>query len=221
MNKEMEMIRRVSGPYNLNTYVLACKKTREALIIDPGGPAEDLAALVREKGLKPLWILNTHGHADQVFSTPSFKQNFDIPSCLHGADDDFFRDPEVREKTRRAVGLPPPYPADVRLAHKDEIRFGKICLTVIHTPGHTPGSVCFLCQGRLFTGDAVFVGEAGRTDLPGGDLPRLIESIRVRILPLDKKTIIHPGHHHGQEFESTLEREMKENIYITDFILEH
>jgi len=117
------------------------------------------------------------------------------------------------------VGLPPPYPADVRLAHMDEIRFGDIRLTVIHTPGHTPGSVCFLCQGRLFTGDAVFVGEAGRTDLPGGDLPRLIESIRIRIIPLDKKNIIHPGHHHGQEFESTLEREMKENIYITDFIL--
>lgn len=219
MNKEMEMIRRVSGPYNLNTYVLVCKKTGEALIIDPGGPAAALAALVREKGLKPLWILNTHGHADPVFSTPSFKQDFDIPSCIHGADDDFFRDPEVREKTRRAVGLPPPYPADIRLTDRDEIRFGALCLTVIHTPGHTPGSVCFLCQGRLFTGDAVFVGEAGRTDLPGGDLPRLIESIRTRIIPLDKKTIIHPGHHHGQEFESTLEREMKENIYITDFIL--
>jgi glyoxylase-like metal-dependent hydrolase (beta-lactamase superfamily II) len=220
MIKDMEMIRRVSGPYNLNTYVLVCKKTREALIIDPGGPAKALVSLVREKGLAPLWILNTHGHADPVFSTPSFKQGFDIPSCLHGADDDFFRDPEVREKTRKAVGLPPPYPADIRLAHKDEIRFGNLCLTVIHTPGHTPGSVCFLCRGRLFTGDAVFVGEAGRTDLPGGDLPQLIESIRTRIIPLDKKTIIHPGHHHGQEFESTLEREMKENIYITDFILE-
>jgi len=215
----LEVIRRVSGPYNLNTYVLVCKKTREALIIDPGGTAEALAALVREKGLAPLRILNTHGHADPVFSIPSFKQDFDIPSCLHRADDDFFRDPEVREKTRRAVGLPPPYPADVRLADRDEIRFGNICLTVIHTPGHTPGSVCFLCRGRLFTGDAVFVGEAGRTDLPGGDLPRLIESIRTRIIPLDKKTIIHPGHHQGQEFESTLEREMKENIYITDFIL--
>jgi len=220
MIHHMEMIRRVSGPYNLNTYVLACKKTRKALIIDPGGPAEDLCVLVREKGLKPLWILNTHGHADPVFSTPSFKRDFDVPSCLHGADDDFFRDPEVREKTRRAVGLLPPYPADVRLADKDEIRFGKICLTVIHTPGHTPGSACFLCQGRLFTGDAVFVGEAGRTDLPGGDLPRLVESIRTRIIPLDKKTIIHPGHHQGQEFESTLEREMAQNIYITDFILE-
>lgn len=220
MNKEMEMIRRVSGPYNLNTYVLACNKTREALIIDPGGQAEALSALVREKGLSPLRILNTHGHADPVFSTPSFKQDFDIPSCLHGADDDFFRDPEVREKTSKAVGLPPPYPADIRLVHKDEIRFGNLCLKVIHTPGHTPGSVCFLCRDRLFTGDAVFVGEAGRTDLPGGNLPRLIESIRTRIMPLDKKTIIHPGHHHGAEFESTLEREMTQNIYITDFILE-
>ncbi|MFA5902341.1 MAG: MBL fold metallo-hydrolase [Desulfobacula sp.] len=216
---QSDIIRRVSGPFNLNTYVLVCKKTRAALIIDPGGPAEALAALVREKDLAPLRILNTHGHADQVFSTPSFKQDFDIPSCLHGDDDDFFRDPDVREKTRKAVGLPPPYTADIRLAHGDMIRFGKIFLTVIHTPGHTPGSVCFLCEGHLFTGDAIFVGEAGRTDLPGGNLPLLIESIQTRIMTLDLHTIIHPGHHQGEEFESTLEKEMKENIYITDFIL--
>ena len=216
---QLDIIRRVSGPFNLNTYVLACKNTREAIIIDPGGPAESLMALVKGKGLIPLRILNTHGHADPFFSTHFFKNEFPVPSCLHGDDDDFFRDPDVREKTRKAVGLPPPYPADVRLAHGDVIRFGETTLTVIHTPGHTPGSSCFLCEGHLFTGDAIFVGEAGRTDLPGGNLPLLIDSIKTRIMPLDKKTMIHPGHHHGEEFESTLEKEMTENIYITDFIL--
>ena len=216
----LEIIRRVSGPFNLNTYVLSCKNTREAVIIDPGGETDSLISLMREKSLIPLRILSTHGHTDQVFSTPVFKKEFPVPSCLHGADDDFFRDPDVREKTKKAVGLPPPYPADIRLSHGDEIRFGEIFLMVIHTPGHTPGSSCFLCEGHLFTGDAIFVGEAGRTDLPGGNLPQLIDSIKTRIMPLDKKTIIHPGHHHGQEFESTLEKEMTENIYITDFILE-
>ncbi len=218
MIQNIEIIRRVSGPFNLNTYVLICKVSRESVIVDPGGPAQSLVALIRKKNIIPLRILNTHGHADPVFSTLSFKKEFTVPSCLHGDDDDFFKDRTVQEKTRKAVGLSPPYPADIRLADKDEIRFGKSCLTVIHTPGHTPGSACFLCEGRLFTGDAIFVGEAGRTDLPGGDLPRLIESIRNRIIPLDKKTVIHPGHHQGEEFESTLEREMTRNIYITDFI---
>ncbi len=214
-----DIIRRVSGPFNLNTYVLVCKNTREAVIIDPGGETDSLIFLMREKNLIPLRILNTHGHADSYFSTQAFKKEFPVPSCLHGDDDDFFRDPDVREKTRKAVGLPPPYPADIRLAHGDEIRFGETGLAVIHTPGHTPGSSCFLCEGHLFTGDAIFVGEAGRTDLPGGNLPQLIESIKTRIMPLDLQTIIHPGHHHGEEFESTLEKEMTENIYITDFIL--
>ena len=216
----LEIIRRVSGPFNLNTYVLACKNTREAVIIDPGGETDALIAMIREKNIIPLRILNTHGHADQIFSTQTFKKEFPVPSCLHGDDDDFFKDPDVREKTKKAVGLPPPYPADIRLSHGDEIRFGETLLTVIHTPGHTPGSSCFLCEGHLFTGDAIFVGEAGRTDLPGGNLSLLIDSIKTRIMPLDKKTIIHPGHHQGEEFESTLEREMTENIYITDFILD-
>ncbi len=215
----LDIIRRVSGPFNLNTYILVCKTTREAVIIDPGGPTDQLLALTRERNFTPVRIVHTHGHADPVFSIPEFKAHFPVPSCIHGDDDDFFKDPDVREKTRKAVGLPPPYPADIRLSHGDGIRFGKICLTVIHTPGHTPGSVCFLCEGHLFTGDAIFVGEAGRTDLPGGNLPQLIDSIRTRIMTLNLQTIIHPGHHQGEEFESTLEKEMKENIYITDFIL--
>lgn len=218
---QTDLIRRVSGPYHLNTYLLVCPETRKTVIIDPGGPEKDLIELIWQNSLVPVRILNTHGHADQFFSTGAFKRTFPIPSCLHEADDRFFMDPGVREKTYRAVGLPPPYPADIRLFDGDEIVFGHASLTVIHTPGHTPGSVCFLCQNRLFTGDAIFIGEAGRTDLPGGNLDQLIFSIRTRILPLDKKTIIHPGHHHGEPAESTLEIQMKENIYITDFILDN
>jgi glyoxylase-like metal-dependent hydrolase (beta-lactamase superfamily II) len=151
----------------------------------------------------------------------TFKKIAPIPYCLHEADDDFFKDPEVRRKTKQSVGLPPPYPADIRMKEGDSIAFGFCELAVIHTPGHTPGSVCLLCEDHLFTGDAVFVGEAGRTDLPGGDLQCLIDSIRVKILPLDKKTVILPGHHHtGEPTWSTLEQEMKTNIHITDFILD-
>lgn len=205
----------------MNTCFLICRTTRKTIIIDPGSPTGEVLDFIREQDIIPEKILNTHGHADQFFSAEEFKDSFDVPYCLHAEDDLFFRDPDVREKTRKSVGLPPPYPADRRLSDKDRVCFGESELTVIHTPGHTPGSVCFLCGKHLFTGDTLFVGEGGRTDLPGGDLPQMINSIRERILPLDKKTMIHPGHHHsGDPVFSTLEKETKTNIYITDLILD-
>lgn len=217
----MRWFRIMSGPYNLNTYILACDSTQKAVVIDPGGPAEDLAAWLKERFLDVESVLMTHGHADQFFSMTQFKKIFPVPYCLHQQDDEFFRDTRVREKTRKAVGLPPPYPADILLKHGDLTAFGSNRIKVIHTPGHTPGSCCFLCGDRLFTGDAVFVGEAGRTDLPGGNLDRLIDSIRDRILPLGEHIHIHPGHHHkGMPVSSTIGQEMKTNIYITDFILD-
>jgi len=93
-------------------------------------------------------------------------------------------------------------------------------MEVIHTPGHTPGSVCYLAEGNLFTGDTLFVGAAGRTDLAGASLNTLLESIENRLLTLPESTVIWPGHDYGDTPCSTLEREMKENIYITDFILD-
>ncbi len=219
--KYTEMIRQVSGPYNLNTYFLICRKSRKTIIIDPGGAPDKLVDFISRNNLKPLNILMTHGHADQFFSMEAFKKVHDIPYCIHESDDLFFKKTNVRETTKRMVGLPPPYPADIKLIDRQRICFGEAVLTVIHTPGHTPGSACFLCEDHLFTGDAIFVGEAGRIDLPGGDLNLLVESIKTKIMPLDKRTIIHPGHHHkGDPSESTIEKEMKTNIYITDFILD-
>ena len=221
MSEPFAVHRIMSGPYHLFTYVLSCNRTGECLIIDPGDRAEKLTAFIRTHDLTPTCLLLTHGHADQFFVTEEFKGEWDIPCCIHRDDDFFFSDPVVREATRKAVGLPPPCPADIELAHGDVIDFGETALSVIHTPGHTPGSACFLLEDHLFTGDTLFVGEAGRTDLPGGDLDRLIVSIRDRILPLPPETLIFPGHHHpGTELSSTLEKEMRENIYITDFLLD-
>ncbi|MEH0019485.1 MAG: MBL fold metallo-hydrolase [Desulfobacter sp.] len=221
MSDQVEIHRIMSGPYHMNTYVLACPRTREALVIDPGDKADVLGRFLKSHGLSPIRLLLTHGHADQFFVTEDFKALWDIPYCIHRSDADFFSDPGVRAATFKAVGLPPPYPADIALAHGDRIGFGDQSLSVIHTPGHTPGSACFLCCDMLFTGDTLFVGDVGRTDLPGGDLDGLIASIRDRILPLPEKTRILPGHHHPESTkESTLAREMRENIYITDFILD-
>ncbi|WP_320042427.1 MBL fold metallo-hydrolase [uncultured Desulfobacter sp.] len=217
----IQKLRRITGPYNLNTYFLVCKESRKAVIIDPGGKAEEVADFIRKNDIIPDKVLLTHGHADQFFSMAAFKKIAGIPYCLHEADDDFFKKPEIRSKMKRSLGLPPPYPADIRMKDGDTVNFGCCELSVIHTPGHTPGSVCLLCEDHLFTGDTLFVGEAGRTDLPGGNLNCLIDSIRVKILPLDKKTVILPAHHHTNDPpRSTLEQEMKTNIHITDFILD-
>jgi glyoxylase-like metal-dependent hydrolase (beta-lactamase superfamily II) len=221
MPETFTMHRIMSGPYHLLTYILACTQTRECLIIDPGDRTEKLVAFLKTRDLTPTHLLLTHGHADQFFVTEEFKRVWDIPYCIHREDEAFFRDPGIRDATRKAVGLPPPYPADIELAHGDIIHFGDNSLSVIHTPGHTPGSACFLLRDHLFTGDTLFVGEAGRTDLPGGNLDQLITSIRERIMPLPAKTQIFPGHHNpGSELSTTLEREKQENIYITDFILD-
>ena len=221
MADQLEVFPRMSGPYHLTTYFLTCRSTRQTIVVDPGGRPEDLTAFMRGEQLVPLALIMTHGHADPAFSADQFKQDWDVPYCIHGADDDFFQDPRVRAATRKSVGLPPPYPADLLLAHGQHLTFGRLTLEVIHTPGHTPGSCCFLCENRLFSGDTLFVGEAGRTDLPGGDLEVMIRSIRERILPLSPETKMYPAHHHGDSpLFSTLARERKENIYITDFILD-
>ena len=221
MDTPFNILRRVSGPYYLNTYFLTCRETGDTLIIDPGDTARTLVEYARHHHLNPVMVLVTHGHVDTAFAMDEFRKTFDVPYAIHGGDADFFTDPQVRKQTELAVGLPPPPPEDQRLKHGEFIHFGDCRAQVIHTPGHTPGSVCLKAREYLFTGDTLFVGEAGRTDLPGGDLDRLIASIRDRLLKLPPYTILLPGHHHpNTPARSTLAREMEENIYITDFILD-
>ncbi len=139
---------------------------------------------------------------------------------MHEADDKFFNDPAVRETSSQELGLPPPDPVDIKLKDGDVLQVGMLNIDVIHTPGHTPGSVCYLVEGNLFTGDTLFVGAAGRTDLIGGSLNTLIESIEEKLIVLPKQTVVWPGHDYGESPSSTIGREMEENPYITDFILD-
>jgi glyoxylase-like metal-dependent hydrolase (beta-lactamase superfamily II) len=214
------ILRRETGPFRVNTYIVYCPFTREAVIIDPAGYTEELVMLIRDRGLRMTRILNTHGHADHVFSNRKFKDAYAITTSMHRDDNRFFQDPAVREATFRETGLPSPDPTDIELSDHDVIPVGRYRIRVIHTPGHTPGSVCFHVDGHLFTGDTLFVGDVGRTDLPGGNLDTLVQSLKTRIVILDRDTVIHPGHDYGETPESTLAREMEENPYITDFVLD-
>ena len=208
------------GEYQVLTYLLACPETKAGALIDPAGEEERLAAWVREQGVELKYILNTHAHPDHTLGNARIKEIFGVPVAFHRADDEFFASPEGREVAAGELGLSPPEPADIRLEDGNIIDLGKLRIEVLHTPGHSPGSVCFLVEGHLFTGDTLFVGAAGRTDLGGASLETMLESIEKRILTLPDETIIHPGHDYGDTPSSTLGREREENIYITDFILE-
>jgi hydroxyacylglutathione hydrolase len=207
------------GPFQVMTYLVACPHTREAVIIDPAGEEDKILDLIQTQGMKVKYILNTHGHSDHVLGNAKLKEILKVPVCMHEADDRFFSDKAVREKSSKELGLPPPDPADIRLKDEDTVEVGTLKITVIHTPGHTPGSVCYLIDGNLFCGDTLFVGAAGRTDLIGGSLETLLESLERRLIVLPKETIVWPGHDYGDTPTSTIGREMEENPYITDFIL--
>ena len=207
------------GPFQVMTYLVACPHTREAVIIDPAGEEDKLLSLTKTENVKVKYILNTHGHADHVLGNPKLKEVLKTPVCMHEADDRFFSDKAVREKTSEELGLPPPDPADIRLKDDDVVEVGTLKIKVIHTLGHTPGSVCYLVDGNLFSGDTLFVGAAGRTDLIGGSLETLLESLEKRLIVLPKETMVWPGHDYGDTPTSTIGREMEENLYITDFIL--
>ena len=206
-------------PFQVLTYIVACPQNRDAVIIDPGGDEDKLLALIETEKLRIKYILNTHGHADHVLGNSKMKNFLKVPVCMHEADDIFFNDPAVREKSSQELGLPPSDPADIKLKDGDILEVGSLNIEVIHTPGHTPGSVCFLVGKNLFTGDTLFVGAAGRTDLIGGSLNTLIKSIEEKLIVLSKQTVVWPGHDYGESPTSTIGREMEENLYITDFIL--
>jgi hydroxyacylglutathione hydrolase len=211
------------GPYAVFTYLVSCPETKEAVVIDPAGEEDVILNHIRRDGLKIKYILNTHGHADHVLANRKLKELLpdagEVPVCMHEADELFFSDRDIREKTEKELGLPAPGPADVTFKHGDVFKAGALKIEVIHTPGHTPGSVCFLIKGNLFTGDTLFVGAVGRTDLTGGSLDTLLESLEKRLIVLPKETVIWPGHDYGDTPTSTIAREMAENPYITDFLL--
>ncbi|RLB43710.1 MAG: MBL fold metallo-hydrolase [Deltaproteobacteria bacterium] len=207
------------GPLEVFCYIVACLRTREGVIIDPGGDEDKITTLLKREGITTRYILNTHGHADHGLANETLKQSLGVPWCLHEADADFFAQQEIRSKVEKELGVPSLPAPDIKLKDGDIIKVGELDIKVIHTPGHSPGSVCFLANGNLFTGDTLFVGAVGRTDLPGGSLDILLKSLKEKIITLPADTVIWPGHDYGETPTSTIGREMEENPYITDFIL--
>ena len=185
----------VVGPFAENTWLLADEATGEAAVLDPGGETERVLGMTGPDGFRVTQILATHGHVDHVCGVEELRARTGAPFAIHAADLPF-----VRALPAQAAGLglgPARSPAVARLLEDgDAVRVGTREGTVIHTPGHSPGSVSvwFPADGVLFTGDTLFAGSVGRTDLPGGDTAALVRSIRERIFPLGDDVRFFPGH---------------------------
>ncbi len=207
MESKIRIGQRAVGPLQVFTYLVQCTATGEAVIIDPGGDEDQLAQWAADEGVHVKLVCNTHGHGDHVAGNERLCRLLDVGCALLGQEADFF-------------GLDRTLDCPIRrLSDGEEVRVGDLSLEVRHTPGHTPGGVCFHTPGHLFTGDTLFVGAVGRTDLQGSSMRALLDSIKTQILPLDDETVVWPGHDYGDTSTSTVGRERVENPFITDLIL--
>ncbi len=206
---------RAVAPFFKNGFVLGCEQTREAALIDPGDEVEDLLGIVAEHRLDVKHILLTHAHVDHVSGVARAHEALGAPVYLHPDDRRLY---EAADQQARFFGLSvePPPPVDRSYADHPVIRFGRYAVRVHHTPGHSPGGVCLQVgrdgeEGRdLFVGDTLFAGSIGRTDLPGGDYPTLIRSIREVLFALGDAANVYPGH--GSQ--TTIGQERRTNPFL-------
>jgi hydroxyacylglutathione hydrolase len=198
-----------NGQFMENCYLVLDEATRECAVVDPGEGAGLILRKLRELDARPTAIWLTHGHLDHVLGVPRLKAGTGAPVWLHAADRPLYdRVPEQAAWCGlEAEPLPPP---DRVYGAGDTVRVGAIELAVRHAPGHSPGSVCLVGPGIVFSGDALFAGSIGRTDLPGGDYDTLIKSIERELLVLPDETIVYSGH--GPE--TTIGQERRANPFL-------
>ena len=186
--------RLIVSAFETNCWLVGDPETLDTLVIDPGDFAENIIEAVRADGLKPLAIVNTHGHADHMAANGRLKEEFGCPIMVHEADAHYLTDPNLNLSALFGEFEPVSPPADKLLGDGDDIRIGGLTLKVIHTRGHTPGGICLLLDNMLFAGDTLFAGSVGRTDFPNGSHEELMRSIHERLLCLPDNTAVYPGH---------------------------
>jgi hydroxyacylglutathione hydrolase len=189
-----------------NCAIVACPDTGEAAIIDPGGNADIILAAANEMGVQVKVLLHTHGHFDHVMATREVAEATGAPVAIHEKDRPLYENLPRQGSIFGFSADEPPKPRQV-LAGGETIAVGKLSARVIHTPGHTPGSVgyYFEADGILFSGDTLFAESIGRTDLPGGSYPAIVKSIQTKLYVLPPDTRVIPGH--GAETSIGHERE--------------
>jgi len=198
----------VVGQLDTNCVIVSDPSSGDACIIDPGDEPEKISSFIDANGLRPAYIIFTHAHYDHVCAARELKEKYHASLVMHGDEKTTYAD------TKRLCmswgyddeDFPPP---DILVGEDDIIRIGCLSFRVIHTPGHTPGSICLLGNGVLLTGDTLFRGSAGRTDLPGGSEKHLLHSLK-KLMQLPQATRVLCGH----DGESSIGTEIKTNPFM-------
>jgi len=199
----------IVGPIEVNCYLVTCKKTNKAAVIDPGDNAEDILKVIRSRSLDVEYILLTHGHFDHLGGVAPIKEATKANVLLH-KNDQYLVDSASQQA--ELFGLPAPelFEVDQYVDQSDVVEFGNLKATVLATPGHSKGSVCYLFENSIFVGDTLFYGGVGRTDLEGGSFEQLLHSIQSKLFSLPEDIRVYCGH--GPS--TTIGREKKYNPFI-------
>ena len=213
-----------AGSWATNCYVLAAGPGEPCVIVDPGQESIDgVQEILREHRLLPAAVLLTHGHIDHVWSVAPLTSEFEIPALIHAEDRYRLADPagssfsaardQLLAMTKNSLELTEP--SDVReFGDQETVEFAGLTLTVQHAPGHTEGSSVFLTDEVMFSGDLLFAGSIGRTDLPGGDHTQMVASLGRVIMPADDAIVVLPGH--GPQ--TTIGQEKATNPYLRSLV---
>ena len=189
----MKIIQLEVGNLGTNCYIAYSENTKNAVVIDPGGGIDRIAAALNREGLKVEAIINTHGHADHVLGNVRLKELTGAPLWIHKDDADMLgsgsRNLSAFIGASTSCGT-----ADRLLKDGEVLQIGDFTLKVLHTPGHTQGGISLLAEQDVFVGDTLFAESIGRTDFPGGSYSQLIDSIKTKLMVLDDETRVYPGH---------------------------
>ena len=184
----------VVGPLQCNCYIVGDRASKEAIVIDPGDDADAIATSLAEQELRVTAIIATHAHFDHIVAAGRLREVTGAPFYLHKADNPILD--WMQESGRMFLGIELPAPPDVdRDAPEGEIIVaGTAQLEVLHTPGHSPGSISLISEGAIFSGDTLFAGSVGRTDLPGGDSQALVDAVKTKLYRFEEDLPVYPGH---------------------------
>ncbi len=198
----------VVGELEVNCYLVYSKESKKCFILDPGDESERIIKIIRDIQLIPEAVILTHAHMDHCGGVSLILSEFDIPLMMHEKELPVLRS-DINKEFSAALGLSIPDAPDRYITEGDEIGAGDLKIRVIHTPGHTPGSICLMTGNHLFTGDTLFAGSIGRTDLPGGDFSVIQNSLEI-LKRFPPETFILPGH--GDT--TTLKQELEYNPFL-------